>query len=256
VQTVLWGVLIVGLSVALALLGFAVVRRFVPMEFRETHNANTAVIFGALYVMYGLLVGFSAYFASYQYDNAQRTAETEASSVHELHRLAEGFPDRERQKVQELTESYARTVIEDGWPLMQEGRVSAKAGTISVELRRGVLAFEPRTDWEDDLYAQSLTLIGELDQNRALRLLEVREGIPSILWVVLILGGVTTVCFTYLLGVRTEWLHVFMIAAYTLFLALILFTIGALDYPFDGIVQVNPDAFEDALSRMESSGGR
>jgi hypothetical protein len=58
----------VGLSVALALLGFAVVRRFVPMEFREAHNANTAVIFGALYVMYGLLVGFSAYFTSYQYD--------------------------------------------------------------------------------------------------------------------------------------------------------------------------------------------
>ena len=125
-----------------------------------------------------------------------------------------------------------------------------------MELRRGVLAFEPRTDWENDLYAQSLTLIGELDQNRALRLLEVREGIPSILWVVLILDGATTVCFTYLLGVRTEWLHVFMIAAYTLFLALILFTIGALDYPFDGIVQVNPDAFENALSRMESSGGR
>ncbi len=37
-QTVLWGVLVMGPSVALALLGFAVVRRFVPMEFRETHN--------------------------------------------------------------------------------------------------------------------------------------------------------------------------------------------------------------------------
>jgi hypothetical protein len=64
------------------------------------------------------------------------------------------------------------------------------------------------------------------------------------------------VCFTYLLGVRTEWLHVVMIAAYTLVLALILFTIGALDYPFDGIAHVDPDAFEDALSRMQSSGGR
>ena len=72
----------------------------------------------------------------------------------------------------------------------------------------------------------------------------------------LVLGGATTVCFTYLLGVKTEWLHVVMIAAYTLVLALILFTIGALDYPFDGIAQVSPDAFEDALSRMESSGGR
>ncbi|HEV2091978.1 MAG TPA: hypothetical protein VGR18_02305 [Rubrobacter sp.] len=89
-----------------------------------------------------------------------------------------------------------------------------------------------------------------------MRLLEVREGIPSILWVVLILGGATTVGFTYLLGVRTEWLHVFMIAAYTLVLALTLYTIGALDYPFDGIAQVGPDAFESALSRMESHGGR
>jgi uncharacterized membrane protein YjfL (UPF0719 family) len=94
VQTVFWGVLVVGLSVALAVAGFAVVRRFLPMELRETHNANTAVIFGALYVMYGLVVGFSAYFVSYQYDNAQRIAEAEASSVQELNRLAEGSRKR------------------------------------------------------------------------------------------------------------------------------------------------------------------
>ena len=50
----------------------------------------------------------------------------------------------------------------------------------------------------------------------------------------------------YLLGVRTEWLHVVMIAAYTL----------VLEYPFDSVAQISPDAFEDALSRMESSGGR
>lgn len=255
-QTFFWGVLVVGLSVALAVAGFAVVRRLLPMDLRETHNANTAVIFGALYVMYGLVVGFSAYFVSYQYDNAQRIVEAEASSVQELHRLAEGFPEGQRREFQGLTESYARTVVEEGWPLMREGRVSAKAGTLAVELRRGVLAFEPRAEGEDELYAQALTLVGELDQNRALRLLEVREGIPSVLWVVLILGGITTVCFTYLLGVRTEWLHVVMIAAYTLVLALIIFTIGALEYPFDSVAQISPDAFEDALSRMESSGGR
>ena len=47
-----------------------------------------------------------------------------------------------------------------------------------------------------------------------------------------------------------------MIAAYTLVVALTLFTIGALDYPFDGIAQVSPDAFEATLSRMECSEGR
>ncbi len=47
-----------------------------------------------------------------------------------------------------------------------------------------------------------------------------------------------------------------MTAAYTLVLALIIFTIGALEYPFDSVSQVSPDAFEAGLSRMESSGGR
>ena len=206
--------------------------------------------FGALYVMYGLIVGFSAYFASYQYDLAQRNVE--AGSVQELHRLAEGLPEEERRRVQDLSESYARTVIEERRPLMQEGGISPKAGTISDDLRRGVLSFEPRTEAEDDLYARALDLVGELDENRALRLLDVREGIPSVLWVVLIIGGATTVHFTYPLGVRTEWLHVFMIAAYTPVLTLTLFTIAALDHPFNGVVQVSPNAFEAALTRMES----
>ncbi|MDP9440099.1 MAG: hypothetical protein M3P49_15395 [Actinomycetota bacterium] len=45
--------------------------------------------------------------------------------MQELHRLAEGFPDGERQEVQSLAEFYARTVVEEGWPLMEDGRVSA-----------------------------------------------------------------------------------------------------------------------------------
>lgn len=47
-----------------------------------------------------------------------------------------------------------------------------------------------------------------------------------------------------------------MIVAYTLVLALILFTIRARDYPFDGLVQVGPEAFEAALSRTEPRTGR
>lgn len=252
----MWGVLIVGLSVALALLGFAAARRFVPFDLRETHNANTAVMFGALYVLYGLIVGFSAYFVAYQYDTAQKTAQTEAGSVEEIHRLAEGFPEAKRREVQGLAESYARAVVGEGWPLMREGRASAKAENISDELRSAVLDFESRTEREDALYAQALTLVADLDEGRALRLQEAREGIPSILWVVLVFGGIVTVLFTYLLGIRSEGLHAFMIASYTVVLALILYAVWALDYPFDGLVQISPEAFEAALSRMESSGGR
>lgn len=255
-ETFFWGFLVVGGSVALALAGFLVARRLVSFDLREAHNSNTAVMFGALYVMYGLIVGFSAYFVSYQYDTAQKTAQGEAGSVEEIHRFAEGFPETKRREVQNLAESYARLVIDEGWPMMREGRVSARAGAKVDGLRQSILSFESSTEREDALYSQALTLVAELDDGRALRLLEVREGIPSILWVVLIVGGVFTVGFTYLLGMQTEVLHAVMILAYTLVLALILYAIRALDYPFDGLAQVGPDAFEAALSRMESYSSR
>ena len=89
-----WGALTVAVPVALVLGGFAVARRLVPLGLREPHNANTAVMVGALYVMYGLIVGFSTYLVAYQYDTAQKTAQDEAGSVAEIHRVAEASRGR------------------------------------------------------------------------------------------------------------------------------------------------------------------
>lgn len=69
-------------------------------------------------------------------------------------------------------------------------------------------------------------------------------GIPGILWAVLVLGGVITVGFTYLFGLRSNLAHTLMVATLTAILAMVLFTIGALEYPFSGSVQLRPFAFE------------
>ena len=39
----------------------------------------------------------------------------------------------------------------------------------------------------------------------------------------------------------------------TFVIALVLFTIAALDYPFKGDIRIDPDAFEQVLGRFESS---
>ena len=93
----------------------------------------------------------------------------------------------------------------------------------------------------------------ELDEERALRLLEVREGLPNILWVVLVVGGVITVAFTCLFGMETHWLHMLAVVALTVIVALILYTIAVLEYPFDGEVRVGPDAFELVLHEIEGT---
>jgi hypothetical protein len=249
--TALFGLLVVLLSVGLAVAGLAVVQRLVPLPLRQSHNAATGIIYAALYVMFGVTIGFSLFLVWQQYDEAQKMAESEAAHVEELYQLAGSFPEPERGRVRDLAVSYARVVVEEEWPMMREGRTSPRAEALATELQRSIQDFEPRTVAEQALQTEGLTQVDELDEERALRLLEVREGLPPILWVVLVVGGVITVAFTYLFGMETPWLHMLAVAALTVIIALILFTIAALEYPFDGSAQVGPEAFELVLHEIE-----
>jgi hypothetical protein len=74
--------------------------------------------------------------------------------------------------------------------------------------------------------------------------------------VVLIVGGVITVAFTYLFGMETPWLHMLAVAALTVIVSLILYTITVLEYPFDDAARVGPDAFEQVLREIEGNGDR
>ena len=250
------GVLVVFLAVVLAVAGLAVVQRLVPLSLREAHNAATGTIYAAAYVMFGVTVGFSLFLVWQQYDTAQKTAEGEAATMEELYWLAGSFPEPERGRAQDLAASYARVVVEEEWPVMGEGRTSPRAAELADELRVSIQDFEPRTPAEQQLSEAGLTQLDDLDERRALRMLEVREGLPPIVWVVLIVGGVITVAFTYLFGLETPWLHMLAVAALTVVVTLIIYTVGVLDYPFDDNLQVGPNAFEQVLDGIEEDGGR
>ena len=74
---------------------------------------------------------------------------------------------------------------------------------------------------------------------------------PDILWGVLVVGGIIVVGFTYLFGLENTRSHTLMIAALAAIIALVLFTIYALNHPFTGITRIKPDAFELALDTFE-----
>lgn len=241
---------------ALAIAGLAVVQRLVPLGLRQTHNAATGIIYAALYVMFGVTIGFSLFLVWQQYDAAQKMAEREAAHLEALYQLAGSFSEPERGRIQDLAASYARVVVEEEWPMMQQGRTSPRAEALIAELQRSIQDFEPRTQAGQALQSEGLTQVDDLDEERALRLLEVREGIPPILWVVLVVGGVITVAFTFLFGMETPWLHMLAVAALTVIVSLILYTIAVLEYPFDDEARVGPDAFELVLREIERDGGQ
>ncbi len=134
---------------------------------------------------------------------------------------------------------------------MREGQTSPRARELAEELRESIQNFEPGTESEEALRSEGLTRLDDPEEARALRLLEVREGLPRIIWVVLSVGGVLTVAFTFLFGMETPWLHMLAVAALTVIISLILYTVAVLEYPFNGDVRVQPDAFELVLREIE-----
>ena len=109
----------------------------------------------------------------------------------------------------------------------------------------------PKTGVQSALCADALGRIDVLRENRGLRTIEVREGIPSVIWVVMVSGAVITVGFTYLFAMRSFKLHAVATGALTVVVILLLFTIGVLDHAYDGDVRVGPEAFELALKEMK-----
>jgi hypothetical protein len=147
--------------------------------------------------------------------------------------------------------SYARAVVDEEWPLMRGGQTSPRAGTLADDLRRSIEDFEPSTATEQAVYAQELERVRDLDKAREVRLLNVSEGLPPVLWFVLVSLGIDTILFTYFVGMKARWLHVLDVAALTGGIALILFAIFVLDRPFGGDCRVRPDAFELVLDTVE-----
>jgi hypothetical protein len=68
--TIFYGLLTILASLAMALAGLILIlaQRLIPLSVRQTHNATTGTIYAALYVMFGVSVGFSLFLVWQQFN--------------------------------------------------------------------------------------------------------------------------------------------------------------------------------------------
>ena len=247
------GLFLICLAMLVAGSGLVLVQRLMPTRRRMQHNDVAGFIYAVLGVAYAVLLGLMVIAVWEEWNAANAAVDQEASELAEVFWLAHGLPRPEGPHLQELARSYARVVVNEEWPLTERGKVSPKAWAILDEIRNEMQKMKPATQAQQVLYEQGLQQVSDLADARSERLLDAEEGLPTILWVVLIIGGVEVVGFTYLFGLESTTVHVLMVTSLTLIIALVLFTVAALDYPFKGDIHIDPNAFQQVLGRIESS---
>ena len=254
---IITGLLIVALAMLVAVGGLVLVQRLFSTERRKQHNDVAGFIYAVLGVAYAVLLGLMLIAVWEKWNAAEALTTDEANELAGIFWYAHALPQPEGRHIQELVRSYAQVVVEEEWPLMAQGRSSPKAWATLDELRGTILGLNPptaqQTGYDQMRYNEMLEQLHDLGNARRERLLAAGQGLPTIMWIVLILGGVITVGFTYLFGLEDTLVHLLMVAALAMIISLSLFTVAALDYPFNGDIRVHPAAYEQDLERFHES---
>ncbi len=243
--------LMVVLVVGLALVLFVVLDKVWPWDKRHQHNDVTGWQLGILGTTYAVILGFMLYAVWTDFDTATQNVEMEANSLTNLYRLAEGLPDGSRIELQKLTRTYAQQVIEHDWPEMEQGRVPIESVGLASKMQRVLISVQEGSRTAGLAQDHAMTELSTMTTCRRTRLLENALSLPTVLWLVLIVGGILTIVSSCMFGSQNRFLHGVQVVFFSLMIALALLAIADINKPFRGSVHVTNDAFVRALENMK-----
>src|SRR2546421_178301 len=112
-----------------------------------------------------------------------------------------------------------------------------------------IMAFVVFVTWSG--YADALKRLNNLAQHRRLRIFAGNNTVPPVIWLVLLVGGVITVSYTYFFGMKNIKAQYTLTATLTVTITLILFLIYVLDHPFTGTSKVSAEPLKQGMEILQ-----
>jgi hypothetical protein len=252
----LWlDVLIVTGSIVGALLFWWLVRRLWPPERRRLHNEITGWQISVLGTTYAVIMGFMLFAVWSDFQTAERNVEGEASCLINLYWSASGLPQAQRQEIRKLASVYADAMIADEWPAMNRGSWTHTGTQIIKQFWEAASQSQSLNASEQVSLEQTLSEIGSITEHRRIRQLQSETNLPTVLWIVLIVGATITIMSSCLFGSEYPALHILQVVTLALLLSLSLVAIADINSPFRGMVHVKPTGFENAKRIFQTYDG-
>jgi hypothetical protein len=240
------GPLLVIVIRGLALVGLLIVRRRVLPGLRLTEEdaifSSTMLL--AIMVFYGLTVALIAVSVWEKYSEASSVASQEASALAVLYRDAGGYPLPVRTQMQDALRDYVKYIIEVAWPEQKKGHAPGGGVDRVTQFERLLVGFEPTTEGQRILHAETLQAYDRMIEARRLRLDAVETRLPGILWAVTLVGAALALIASYFFRVGDQRLQLTMVNLLATFMALVIFVILALDRPFQGDMGIGSQTYQ------------
>jgi uncharacterized protein DUF4239 len=245
----LWGLAVV---LNVWLMGFALaslwaLRRFVLPRLHV--NTDAALFLGAAalqsaMVLYGLVAALTAVSVWQKYGQVSDVVSGEAIAIASLWRDLSGYPQRERDSMREVLRGYTSQIIHEAWPAQREGRIPTQGVEWMDRLQGQLFAFEPRSESQKLIHAETLSAYNRMVQVRRQRLDAVNSGLPLVMWFALLPGAMGCLLLSAFFRLEDGRVQAVLVAGLAGFMAMVLFVIISLDRPFQGAMAISADSYQ------------
>lgn len=246
------GVIIASVVVMVALM-FLVRRRARPGG-RFSDSDRASGIFGFLGAGFVILLGFVIFLGFGTYESGANHSDAEAAAVVAQFRTAADFNGNLAQNAQGELVCYARSVIAQEWPSMQNGERSPVTEDWVVALDDTGVEQQTATSTNAQPVKNWWASTNDRQLGRSGRVLVSEGQIPTLLWALLVIGAVLVVGWVLLYADPEEdWLaQASMMAGVTTLVVASLLAVQVVASPFSGQSgSVDTGSMEYALVQMD-----
>jgi hypothetical protein len=245
--------IIVG-AAAVSAVGILILRRHAPAGTWFEDPIPAGAVYTVAGTAYMVIVAFVLFVAFESYGGAKADAEEEATATLAMFHAAGPFDPAARSMLEEQLICYAREVISDGWPAMQRGGASSVVDARVVAMEEAAEQAPVDDAKQTAAFEHWFALNEERRQGRQGRIGEAAGLVPSIVWLILILGAVVaiaSVCF-FADPQERAVTQAGMIAAVATIVVSGLVLVRFLDKPYeDTSGSIKPTAMMRTLEQME-----
>jgi Protein of unknown function (DUF4239) len=251
--TAMQAVLVVIAFAGLSVTGLYLVRRAVPAHtLREDHDV-AGFTFGVIGAFYGVVLAFVIVVAWQRFQRAQEKTQSEALALTNMYVLARGFENPMRSDLIAAVRRYADEVVSTEWTAMAQDSFQKSRGGED-RLWAVLLTYEPRSSRDQILLDKCISYMGQLSDARELRYVYYKEDLPSVIWIVIYVGCVITIGFSYFFGVRRQSSQAIMCGTFAALIGLTILAVSELANPYQGTVNISASPFRFVISTIDQQG--
>lgn len=227
------------------------VRRRLPSVAEGEHNDLAGVFIGVLIGVYGIVLAFVIVALYEDFKEAESVVRTEATELAQLYRDSNVFPPAVRAELRTEITTYVRTVVDEEWALMEDGKHSEEAWRDIDHLYGIYHRYEPEGASATAFYEESIGKLNELVASRRERIEAAEQSMPTEFEILIVGGALLLVGFLALFGSRDPRVQTLMIVAVAGLVGFNLLIALVLDHPFSGDVTISNHVFrEGALAEL------